>query len=68
MKSMNVMGGWQLRFPWCEGDVAIHGWTVDHEKGKVESYQFPWDDGDVTILSPDAAAELIIEYYKELNP
>lgn len=59
--------GWQLRFPWCNGDVAIHGGTYGHSMGKVESYQFPWDDYDVTVLSVDAAAALIISYYEFMN-
>lgn len=59
--------GWQLRFPWCYGDVAIHDGTYGHTEGKVESYQFPWDNGDVTVLSVDAAAALIISYYEFMN-
>ena len=59
--------GWQIRFPWCIGDVAIHGGTYCNSLGKVESYQFPWDNDDVTILSVDAAANLIISYYEFMN-
>lgn len=59
--------GWQLRFPWCMGDVAIHDGTYGHSMGKVESYQFPWDNGDVTVLSVDAAAALIISYYEFMS-
>lgn len=59
--------GWQIRFPWCNGDVAIHDGTYGHSMSKVESYQFPWDNGDVTVLSVDAAAALIISYYEFMN-
>ena len=56
--------GWQLRFPWCNGDVVIHSGSYEHSAGKVESYCFPWNDDDVTALSVDAAAALIIGYYE----
>ena len=59
--------GWQLRFPWCNGDVTIYGGTYCSNMGKVESYQFPWDDYDVTVLSVDTAAALIISYYEFMN-
>ena len=57
--------GWQIRFPWCEGDVAAHRGTYGAANGKVESYQFPWDDDDVTELTPREAAINIIAYYNE---
>lgn len=56
--------GWQLRFPWCIGDVVIHSGSYEHSAGKVETYQFPWDDDDVTVLSVQAAAALIASYYE----
>lgn len=59
--------GWQLRFPWCVGDVACHDGTYEHTNGMVESYCFPWDDDDVTILTPKEAAIKIISYYEKLN-
>lgn len=52
--------GWQLRFWWCKGDVAVHDGTYGAAQGYVETYQFPWDEGDVSILSPEEAAERII--------
>lgn len=58
--------GFQIRFPWCEGDIACHASTYGNRDGFVESYQFPWDDGDVTMLRPEAAARKVIGYYKEV--
>ena len=58
--------GAQIRFPWCEGDVAIHDGTHGHELGDVESYQFPWDDGDVSQLEPEDAVERIVQLYIEM--
>lgn len=52
--------GWQLRFPWCEGDIACHSHTYGAADGDVESYQFSWDDGDVTQLTPEGATFLIL--------
>ena len=60
-----LFDGWQLRFPWCAGDVAAHSGTYGQAQGKVESYEFPWDNGDVTALSPEEAAIRIIELYDE---
>lgn len=57
--------GWQIRFPWCEGDVACHDSTYGRNVGMVESYQFPWDHGDVSVLTPEEAGALIVEYYNE---
>lgn len=57
--------GYQLRFPWCVGDVAAHKGTYENENGKVESYCFPWDDDDVSILTPEEAAIKIIALYNE---
>lgn len=59
--------GWQVRFPWCSGDVAIHDHTYGSANGKVETYQFPWDDGDVSVLSPLQAVMRIHWYYDELT-
>lgn len=57
--------GYQLRFSWCEGDVAVHDGTHGHNRGKVESYEFPWDDGDVSVLTPEEAAIKIIALYNK---
>jgi hypothetical protein len=58
--------GWQIRFPWCEGDVACHDGTYGAKNNKVESYCFPWDDGDVSVLDVDEAIEHISTYYSEV--
>jgi hypothetical protein len=58
--------GAQIRFPWCEGDVAIHSYTCACAKGYVESYQFPWDDGDTSVLDPEEAVERIVQLYIEM--
>ena len=57
--------GWQLRFPWSNGDIICHSGSYGSAKGHVESYMFPWDEDDVTELTPKEAAGLItIEYIK----
>lgn len=55
-----IYEGWQLRFGWCYGDVAVHDYTYGAKSGYVETYKFPWDDGDVSMLTPEEAAERII--------
>lgn len=55
--------GLQLRFPWCDGDVACHSGTYHSKFGYVESFEFPWDDGDVTELEPEEMAMRIVNYY-----
>jgi len=62
-----VWDGYQIRFPWCEGDVACHFGTYGHDSDMVESYQFPWDEGDVSVLTPEEAVEHIINYYAEFG-
>lgn len=57
--------GAQIRFPWCDGDVAIHDGTYGHSNGYVESYQFPWDNEDVSMLDPEEALTNIVAYYIE---
>lgn len=62
--TMNALWeGWQLRFPWCAGDIAAHRGTYGQAQGKVESYCFPWDNDDVTVLTPEEAAIKIIALY-----
>lgn len=58
--------GFQIRFPWCEGDIICHAGSYGSYKGLVESYCFPWDDGDVTTLRPETAARKVIGYYAEV--
>jgi len=60
-----IWEGWQIRFPWCDGDVAAHDGTYGAKQGMVESYEFPWDDGDVTVLTPEEAALRICTLYDE---
>ena len=62
-----IYEGYQLLFPWCVGDIALHSGTYGHRQLHVESYCFPWDEGDVTELEPDEAAEKIITYYKTVK-
>lgn len=57
--------GAQIRFPWCNGDVAIHDGTYGHANGCVESYGFPWDDEDVSMLYPEEALTNIVAYFIE---
>jgi hypothetical protein len=59
----SIYEGWQLRFPWCAGDIAVHDGTYGAKTDKVESYQFPWDEGDVSVLMVGEAIEKIITYY-----
>ena len=61
-----IYEGWQIRFPWCDGDVACHDGTYNCKAGYVESYEFPWDNRDVSILTPTQAGLKIVEYYKSL--
>lgn len=60
-----IFDGMQLRFPWTHGDIACHSFTFGADSDAVESYCFPWDEGDVTVLTPDEAAEKIIEYFEK---
>lgn len=60
-----IFEGLQIRFPWCEGDVACHAGTYSSDCGCVESYQFPWDDEDVTVQTPKEMANDIIRFYRE---
>ena len=60
-----IYEGFQLRFPWCPGDIAMHDGTYGAKAGDVESYCFPWDSGDVTRLTPEEATRKIIAYYEE---
>lgn len=56
-------GGWQIRFPWTDGDVACNALTYGNTAGYVESYRFPWDNDDVTVLTVDEAIYKVIAYY-----
>ena len=58
----DCLGGYQLRFPWCHGDVISHRYAPSR-RGRVESMGFSWDAGDVTVMEPGAMANLIIVEY-----
>lgn len=58
-------GGFVVKFPWCDGDIACNVFTYHHEDGYVETYHFPWDDNDVTVLTPEEAVNNIINFYNE---
>ena len=67
-----IWDGYQLRFPWCDGDVVCHSGSYGHVGDMVESYGFPWDaDSEfffgVTPLTVDEAIEKIANYYSEVN-
>lgn len=57
--------GAQIRFPWCEGDVAINSVTNFNQEYYVETYRFPWDEDDVSIFTPNEAIEKIVTLYIE---
>ena len=59
--------GWQIRFPWCKGDICCHDGTVGAKTGLVETYEFPWDNGDVSALTPEKAAILVISLYSAIS-
>ena len=56
------LGGYQLRFPWCDGDIVAHQYAPSR-LGKVESMSFSWDAGDVTVMEPDAMAIMVEAEY-----
>lgn len=58
-----ILDGWQLRFPWCKGDIICHFGSYSNNAGCVESMGFPWDEGDCTAHTPEEMAKNIIEYY-----
>lgn len=60
-----IFEGWQITFPWCEGDVACHDGTYGAHSGYVESLGFPWDRGDVSVMKPKKMARKIVKYYKK---
>ena len=60
-----INDGYQLRFLWCEGDVACHTDTHGAKNGMVETYEFPWDEDYISVMIPAAAAVKIANYYFE---
>lgn len=57
--------GYQIRFPWCDGDIICHNFSYGHSAGHVESYCFPWDKGDVTELTIKEAFVNVVNYYNK---
>lgn len=58
----DCLGGYQLRFPWCDGDIVAHQYAPS-KLGKVESMDFSWDAGDVTVMDPEAMAIMVVAEY-----
>lgn len=58
-----IWDGYQIRFPWCNGDLICHGFSYGHSAGHVESYGFPWDEGGVTELTISKAFVKVVDYY-----
>ena len=58
----DCLGGYQLRFPWCDGDIVAHQYAPS-ALGKVESMDFSWDAGDVTVMEPEAMAIMVKAEY-----
>lgn len=58
----DCLSGYQLQFPWCDGDIVAHQYAPS-KLGKVESMGFSWDAGDVTVMEPEAMAIMIIAEY-----
>ena len=56
--------GYQLRFPWTDGDVICHSGSYGHHGGFVETYHFPWDGDDVSMLDGWQTGEMISAYFK----
>lgn len=59
-----IFDGWQIRFPWCVGDIACHFYTHGAADGLVESYRFPWDGDDTSALTPEEAASKVAAHYE----
>ena len=59
--------GWIIRFPWCNGDIAMHSETSGNSKDYiVETFRFPWDEDDnASVLYAIQAVNRIIMMYRE---
>lgn len=59
-----LLGGCQLKFPWCDGNAAIYSGTYRNKAGRVETYGFPWDEGKISVFEPDKFVEIITSFYE----
>lgn len=59
----DCLGGYQLRFPWCDGDIVAHQYAPSG-LGKVESMGFSWDEGDVSVKEPMIMAVNVVREYE----
>ena len=59
----DCLGGYQLRFPWCDGDIVAHQYAPSG-LGKVESMGFSWDKGDVSVKEPMIMAVNVVREYE----
>lgn len=59
----DCLGGYQLRFPWSDGDIVAHQYAPSR-LGKVESMDFSWDAGDVTVTEPMIMAVNVVREYE----
>lgn len=66
-KILPLHGGFQIYFPWCDGDVICHSFSYGNKWGEFESYGFPWDEDDVTVLGVGEVARKIMKYYHDLK-
>ena len=61
----SCLDGWQIRFPWCSGDISANSLTSCSKYGNVETFGFPWDEGETTPMNPQTAITVIEHFYKE---
>ena len=62
------LDGWQIRFPWCKGDVASNSLTCDSKYGWVETSNFPWDEENgYSVLTPKRAIKDITKLYLKMK-
>lgn len=64
-----IWDGLQIRFPWNNGDIVCHNFSLGHDLGAVESYHCPWDDDDeeVSSIRPDDAISYIANWYDSIH-
>lgn len=59
--TINLWGGKQMRFPWCEGDIVCHDGSYGGKNGLFESMGFEEDGDDVRgYLTKAQAFETIL--------